>query len=82
MRRRSTWLRCIRSRCPNDPDDGADLLGRHVSAVRRQPQRLAGRGGSGFGGHGSAILARIDRRFPVFGTALAQNLRIVEIIFI
>jgi hypothetical protein len=33
--RRSPWLRSLgRSRRLNDPDDGADLLGRHVPAVR------------------------------------------------
>jgi hypothetical protein len=39
MRRRSPGLRCLRTRCPDDPDDGADLLGCHVAEVRRQHQR-------------------------------------------
>jgi Divergent InlB B-repeat domain len=50
MRRRSPWLRCLRSRRSNDPDDGGDSLGCHVAEVRREHQRLAGRGGCGFVG--------------------------------
>jgi hypothetical protein len=42
MRRRSSWLRCLRSRRPNDPDDGAGLLGCHLAAIRRQQQSARG----------------------------------------
>jgi hypothetical protein len=30
------------NRRPHDPDDGANLLSRHVAEVQRQHQRLAG----------------------------------------
>jgi hypothetical protein len=50
----SSWLRCLRSRRPDDPDDSADLFGRHVSAVRWQLQGLTERHWVGFVGHGGA----------------------------
>jgi hypothetical protein len=40
---------------PTIPMTGADLLSRHVSAVRRQHQGLTGRDGSGFVGHASIV---------------------------
>jgi hypothetical protein len=44
-RRRSSRLRCLRGRRTDDPNDGANLLSRHVSAIGRQHQRLSGWGG-------------------------------------
>jgi hypothetical protein len=33
MRIRSSWLRCLRSRRPDDPDEGANLLSRRGSSA-------------------------------------------------
>jgi hypothetical protein len=54
MRPPSSWLRSLGcSRRPNHPDDGADLLGRHVAEVRRAP------------GAGEVALGWRSRRPPV-----------------
>jgi hypothetical protein len=59
MRRRSSWLRCLRSRRTDDADDGANVLGRHVTAafaLKPLPALLHA--------HVGPILSRLGERRP------------------